>query len=73
MKVVCISKVGIKQNSFVIGGIYDVYCDDGENSQNWEGDYIIGDNGWEIPWNVVEEHFKPISEIRDEQIDKILE
>lgn len=64
MKVVCISQVGIKQNAFVIDGIYNVYCDD-------EGDYIVGDNGWEILWNAVEDHFKPISEIRDEKLNKI--
>jgi hypothetical protein len=62
MKIKCITNI----NTLTIGKIYDII-----NYNNDGGYIIINDNGYEF-W-YPKEWFKPLSEIRNEKIDKLLE
>jgi hypothetical protein len=61
MKVKCITNI----NTLTIGKIYDII------NYNNDGDYIISnDNGYKFCYP--KEWFKPLSEYRNETIDKLL-
>ena len=69
MKVVCINTdnwKSIRPIVFTIGKIYDVY----EISIYDDSYWIIDDNGEE--WRYYKEWFKPLFEIRNSKIDKLL-
>ena len=64
MKVKCIDNYDLEK-SLTIGKIYDVIL-----IGTW-GDYRINDEGYE--WWYPKKYFKPLSEIRNETINKLLE